>query len=175
MSNKFLCAAILFDEKSNRKFEEIKKALKKSKVRILGLPLHITLGMYEDVSKEEFIDYMDNFSMNNESFSINFNHIGLFSLDTLFIEPSSSFELLNFYMKFHEKYDNNCTEAGYYYTLKSKCFVPHATAAISSEPENTLNALKIISDSFEPFTAKAASLCLYEFYPVREIKIFNLK
>lgn len=174
MDNKFLCVMATFDEKTNAKFELIKKQLKDTNIESLTLPPHITLGAYVGVDETELCNWLHTLCNTTKRIKVNFNHMGLFSLNVSFLAPQVSNQLLSFHKKLHERYDDCCGEIGYDYTIESNNWVPHATILIN-EPEVVLKALPIINDNFKPFTGEIVSLSLCEFYPMREIKTFNLK
>lgn len=174
MDKKFLCVMAMFDEKTNTQFKSIKDQLECIGIKSLTIPPHITLGAYVGVEEKDLCHWIDMLCNTNKRFEVNFNHIGLFSLNVPFLAPQVSNELTSFHKKLHEKYDNYCSQIGYDYTVKSNNWVPHATILIN-EPEVVLKALPIINDKFKPFIGQIVSLSLCEFYPMREIKTFNLK
>ena len=49
----------------------------------------------------------------------------------------------------------------------------HATLLID-EPEKILQAIQIVTETFQPFAAKIESLSLYEFFPARLISRYKL-
>lgn len=173
MEEKFLCVMATFDESTNERFQQIKSKLKENNIDSLKIPPHITLGAYVGVGEEELCHWLNMLCSTNKKLEVNFNHLGLFSLNVSFLAPQVSKELVDFHRKLHESYEDCCGEIGYNYTVKSNNWVPHATILIN-EQEIILKALSIINENFKPFTGKIVSLSLCEFYPMREIKSFNL-
>jgi 2'-5' RNA ligase len=174
LENKYLCVMALFDEEANSKFRMIQKQLEHKGFKTPSVPPHITLGAYVGVEEKDLLNWVEEFCHTAKEFEINFTHLGLFSLNVLFLAPRVSNELINFHKNFHQKYDDDCGQVGYYYTLKSESWVPHASILID-EPEGILKALSIVNDNFKPFRGRIVSLSLCEFPPMRVIKTFYLK
>lgn len=173
MEEKFICLIAMFDEDTNKKFKLINDELKKNGLSDTSLTPHITLAAYEGVEEKELCDYIEKICSENGKVEINFNHMGLFSLEVAFLAPQVSKDLTELHCKVHEKYEDKCGEVGFKYTVKSKSWVPHATIIIDDNEEKILKSLPIINKNFEPFKGKIVSLGLYEFYPMREIKVLK--
>jgi hypothetical protein len=94
---------------------------------------------------------------------IRLDHIGLFGLNVLFIEPNMNLELLSLQKRFFDDCGN-----GYHH------WAAHATL-LMDEPEIIMKALPIIVENFKPCHAQIKSIGLYEFFPTRFIENFNLK
>ena len=174
VDKKYLGVLAKFDEKTNERFELIKSQLIDIDMESKAMPPHITLGAYEGVKEKDLCDWICMISNTNKSFEINFNHIGLFSLNVAFLAPQVSAQLTALHRKVHEKYDDCCGLIGYNYTIKSNNWVPHASILIN-EPNLVLAALPVINNNFQPFLGLIISLSLYEFSPTNEIKKFNLR
>lgn len=109
------------------------------------------------------IDKLVQVCAETDCFEIKLDHIGLFGLKVLFIEPNMNFELL----KLQQCFFTDCGN-GYH------DWAAHATL-LMDEPEIILKALPIIAKNFKPFKARIESIKLYEFFPAKLIKKRNLK
>ncbi|MGL4337588.1 MAG: 2'-5' RNA ligase family protein [Turicibacter sp.] len=173
MEEKFLGLVALFDDETNEKFQEIKQLLNEMGLVTSSIPPHITLGCYVEVDENELSDYIELVCRKIKPFEVNFNHIGLFGLNVLFVAPHVSKDLMKIHQEIHEKYDEHCGEIGYNYSVKSNNWVPHTTI-FSSEPQQVMQALPVVSEKFKPFVGTIVGLSLCEFYPMREIQYFLL-
>lgn len=174
MKNKYLCVMALFDEETNFKFRTIQEQLEGDGFNTSSVPPHITLGAYVGLEEKDLLNWVDEFCNATEKFEVNFNHLGLFSLNVLFLAPRVSNELINFHKNFHEKYDDCCGQVGYNYTFKSNNWTPHSSILVD-EPEIILKALPVVNNNFKPFHGKIVALTLCEFSPMKIIKTFELK
>ena len=124
------------------------------------IPYHFTLGSYSysiDCEKQ-LINDCERICSETGCIDIKLDHIGLFGLKVLFIEPNMNFELLKLQQSFFPDCGN-----GYH------PWAAHATLLLD-EPEIILKALPIVAENFKPFKARIESVALYEFFPKRLIK-----
>lgn len=174
MQEKYLCAMALFDEETNLYFGRLRYHIKTLGVECLEIPPHITLGVYVNLDENELGAWTEEFYTNHSPIRVNFNHIGLFGTTVCFAAPRVDENLLQFHSDYHQKYDDYSGEIGFNYTLKSNNWTPHASVVINT-PESILKALPIIQENFEPFIGYIEKIGVYEFSPMREIKVVHLK
>jgi 2'-5' RNA ligase len=166
MGDKFLCVIATFDEDTSKQMKEIEFAIKElgiSGKQTQDVPHHITLE-YFDTSQEEVIKQLLNeVASNTKAFYLNFNHIGLFGLNVLFLAPDVNYELLELYCRFkRESSDTNHN------------WTAHATLLIDEE-ENIQKALEIVAKKFKHLGSKVEKLSLYEFFPTKFIAEYKLQ
>jgi len=126
------------------------------------IPYHFTLGNMDCGCEEFLIEKMEKVCGSTQIFEIKLDHLGLFGLDVLFVEPNMNFELLSLQKFFFE----NCGNGDHPWTA-------HATVLVD-EYTNILRALPILAENFKPIHAKIVSISLFEFFPKRFIKCCNL-
>ncbi len=170
---KFYAVMCLFDEKTNNEFKIIEENLQIVGIKSRSIPPHITLGAYVNIEENTLVEWTKKFCEENSKISVNFSHLGVFNQNVLFVAPRVSKELLHFHELFHQKYDENCGEIGFLYSLKSNKWVPHATVIID-DFESVQKLLTRISDIFKPIESEIVGLSISEFYPMREIARFDL-
>lgn len=166
MADKELYLLAQFDEVTEKKLEGYYEVLQEHGFvgkQTKNIPYHFTLGSYYTDYEEQLIHKMDEVCSNTYCIDFSLDHIGLFGLKVLFVEPNMNFELLNLQKSFF----NNCGN-GYH------PWSAHATI-LMDEPEVILRALPIVVDNFKAFKAQIKSVGLYEFFPTRFIKECNLK
>jgi hypothetical protein len=123
-----------------------------------GIPYHFTLGSCGTDEEENLKLKLDEVCRDFKPIEIKLDHIGLFGLNVLFIEPNMNFELLQLQNRFF----NNCGNGFHPWTA-------HATILLD-EPDEILRAIPILAANFKPFKACIESVGLYEFFPTRFIK-----
>jgi 2'-5' RNA ligase len=166
MADKELYLLAQFDEETEKTLEGYYKVLQEHGFvgkQTKNIPYHFTLGSCSTDCEEQLIHKMDELCSNTDCIDIRLDHIGLFGLNVLFIEPNINFELLNLQKSFF----NNCCSGYHHWTA-------HATLLID-EPEIILKALPIVVDNCKALKAQIKSVGLYEFFPTRFIKECNLK
>ena len=126
------------------------------------VPYHFTLGSFDYSEEEDNLKKMEIIANNTKSFDIRLDHIGMFGMNTIFIEPNMNFELLELETKFFD-----CNGRG------SHLWTAHSTI-LMDEPHNIVTALPIIAEEFKPINAKIDKIGLYEFDPTRLIKEYTL-
>ncbi len=124
-----------------------------------NIPYHITIGSFDTTMEADLINQITEYANNNHSFSLMYNHLGIFSGGkVLFACPDVTQKLLHLKENFNSS-DN---------------WTAHTTLFIE-EKEQVLRAVDLLLAEFKPFTAKIDSLHLYEFFPTRHILTVKLK
>ena len=128
-----------------------------------NIPYHFTLGSRSIECENQLIGELDKICNETDCIDIKLDHIGLFGLKVLFIEPNMNFELL----KLQQSFFSDCGNGYHPWTA-------HATL-LMDEPDVILKALPIVAETFKPFKARIESIELYEFFPARLIKECKLR
>lgn len=163
-----------FDDETNYKFKKINVALNNNNIKTIDLEPHITLAAYSEIEKNVLVDWISKICENEKSFEVNFNHIGMFGLDVVFLAPRISEELMVFYKKIHSKYDELCGKEGYNYSLLSSNWIPHSTVVMGSK-NDVLKSIPIIGERFEPFFGKINKIAIYEYSENKIVSTVELK
>lgn len=166
MSKKFLCLIATFDEETSKGMKEIEHIL--NEVGILGkqtpnLPHHITLAYFDICREDEIKQLLQDVCAKTKSFDLDFNHVGLFGLNVMFLAPDVNYELL----ELHKAFDKDCIK-------NSKGWTAHATILID-EAEIIQKSLPLVTQNFQQLNARVESVSLYEFFPTRFIAEYNLQ
>ena len=127
-----------------------------------NIPYHFTLGSVDCCHEEALAHKLECICNTTKRIDIKLDHLGLFGLQVLFIEPNMNFELLALQKAFFKDCSN-----GYH------PWTAHATVLLD-EPNRILKALPILADTFQPMHAQITSVGLYEFFPTRFIKKCDL-
>lgn len=127
-----------------------------------NIPYHFTLGSQAAGRETDLLREIDTICAETKAIDIRLDHIGLFGLNVLFIEPNMNFELQRLQQRFFADCGN-----GYH------LWTPHATILID-ESETIQEALPILAENFKPLHAKIQSIGLYTFSPTRLIKACGL-
>ncbi|ERI93946.1 hypothetical protein HMPREF1982_01316 [Clostridiales bacterium oral taxon 876 str. F0540] len=165
MYNKSLYLLAEFDAETEKVLSDYYKILHQNGFvgsQTKDLPYHFTLGSYDGSQENRLIDELESICNKTSEIELRLDHIGLFGLNVLFVEPNMNFELLSLQKSFF----NNCGNGYHQWTA-------HATLLID-EPENTLKALQILAQEFKPMYARIESVGLFEFFPTRFIKRCDL-
>lgn len=166
MEGKMLCILALFDEKTAETLNIIYETLYQQGfigTQTKNIPYHFTLGTYDLKQEERLTDLLHKVGNETKCIDFRFDHIGLFGLKVLFIEPNMNYEILDLQKKFFEE----CTK-GYH------MWAAHATI-LMDEAEVITKAIPIAATKFQPMRSRIEKLALYEFFPARLIKTVNLQ
>lgn len=163
MENKTLYVLAQFDDETSKLLSQYYDRLLESNfvgTQTKNIPYHITLASYDYNHKNKIIERLEKIGTKSNEINVLLSHIGLFGLRVLFIEPKMSYELLSLQKQFQDSNENDT-------------WVAHVTMLID-ESNSILKALPVLNDQFKPTTAQIVSLALYEFFPMRLIKVVNL-
>jgi 2'-5' RNA ligase len=178
MEKEFFAVIGLLNEASRSEIHKLWDKLAEhglqSKVVQDGLPPHLTLAIYENISKDTVLSWVEQFAEGERQQPVLFNHMGIFFEQTVFIAPRVSEELLGFHRRFHSNLEGHHGQLGWLYTPLSKEWVPHVTIMHNS-PEENRAALPLIMKDFKVIKGRIESLAVYSFYPAAEVGAFPLK
>ncbi len=108
---------------------------------------HITIGCYENVDVEEFIEYTKQFLLNSSKFSLKCSLLGKFTTGCIAFIPYTSDCLNCFYKEFHEKFDDYADQ---WTRLSNESWIPHISM-YSNKNEEFEKVHNILMDAMKPF------------------------
>ncbi len=156
MDNKALYILAGYDDLTENRLADIQNRLYDqgfTGTHTKQIPQHITLGSFPVDQEQELIDLVQKTAETTASFSVVFNHIGVFpGGKVLFIAPDINRALLELKECFGDSHG----------------WTPHTTMLID-EPDLILKALPEVVQNFSSFEGTVSSLHLYEFFPARHI------
>ena len=125
------------------------------------IPYHFTLDDYDIAEADEaaLAAQMEEICAGTSQFDLRMDHLGLFGLRVLFLEPNVNFELLQLRRSFSP---GDCGGA--------HRWAAHATVLLDEDPDAILRAIPLLARRFEPFIARVESVMLWEFPQKRLIK-----
>ena len=126
------------------------------------IPYHLTLGRHALDCESQLRGELERVCRETEVIEICFDHLGLFGLDVLFAGPNMNHELLDLQSRFFDDQTHGAHR-----------WCAHATLLIDA-PEAILRALPIVAALFQPLHARIERVALYEFFPARLIKAYDL-
>lgn len=147
----------LFDEKTNECINMVRKDIKEIAKRELagGWIPHITLGVYQGTVLEDLKKYVRSFANVQKKIPSTFDVIGQFlhndqypETDVFVFIPAQTPELISFYKKFHEKFDNALTEVGRDYLFYGGTSTIHSSVAIC-DTESFLAVMAVLYEKFK--------------------------
>ncbi|MDR2504500.1 MAG: 2'-5' RNA ligase family protein [Oscillospiraceae bacterium] len=165
MSDKRLYLLAVFDGETQRRMAGYYDVLTVQGLvgqQTKGIPYHFTLGDTETEREAAVIMQAEEIAARFEPIEFRMDHIGLFGLNVLFLEPAMNFEL----MRLQNNFFSDC---GY----GQRSWAAHGTILIG-EPEAILRAVPLLAEHFEPFSARIESVAVYECFPVRFVKQVGL-
>ncbi len=164
--DRYLCVLATFDEEARKRIEGMNQRLREAGFtgrQTLGIPPHITLHSYPFTDREEVTAQVENAARSSAAFSVDFRSLGLFGLEVLFLAPDANYHLLDI----HEELAKGSIES-------TRGFTPHATLLIE-DPKVILQALPIVAEGFQGFSARVSHLQLFSFFPATLHGVYPLK
>ncbi len=141
---------------------------------------HITIAAYENVEINKLLEWTDEFIKRYSTFEVLFSSVGIFppqeedaKTAILFISPSPSKALIDFYYAFHEKLDDYCGNIGRWYSAKFVHPVIHSTIGVF-EINQIQKAMEVIFEHQIFELTRIVALEVYT-YPMKLIQRFELK
>jgi len=155
----------VFDDETQRRMAEIYAVLTAQGLvgrHTKDIPYHFTLGDVEAERETAIVARAEEICSTFTPIEFRMDHIGLFGLKALFLEPNMNFELLQLQSKLFPGCGHGCTP-----------WTAHGSILLD-EPENILKAVPLVAERFAPFTARIELVAVYEFFPTRFIKEVRL-
>jgi 2'-5' RNA ligase len=165
MTDKRIYLLAIFDKDTQRRMTGYYAALTAHGLigqQTTDIPYHFTLGDIETEHEAEIVARTEEVCATTQPIEFRMDHIGLFGLKVLFLEPNMNFELLQLQSSLFP----GC---GHGYTS----WAAHGTILLD-EPEAILKAVPLAAQKFTAFPARIESVAVYEFFPVRFIKEIQL-
>ena len=147
---------LLFDEDSEIRIRKMKDFLKRNKITSREKPWapHITVDLYQGITKELLIEKTDHLTETLRMFPVIFETIDNFHQRVLFLKPEAKAEFWQIKQKADEllgKYRVRPDDG--------ESYVPHVTLAINKDIRE---ATELIQAEFRPFSGEISYLALYQ-------------
>jgi hypothetical protein len=139
MVNKNYCVLARFDDNTTEQLNALRSRLQDEGYikAISEWPPHITIAAYEGVDIREHLQWTKDFSEKHSVFDISLTSLGVLppggehtETAVLYVSPSQSKDLIDFYYAFHEKLDEYCGNLGWWYSAKFGYPAIHSTIGI---------------------------------------------
>lgn len=135
----------VLDDETNRKLDEIKKALETFNIEYKSIYGHITFASFIDIEVEEIVKYTKRFSEKIESFDINCSALGFLSSNCIACIPSTTGKLQEYYNEYHREFDSYCNV---WTSMADGLWLPHISLYFS----DTKDLGAIIGEMLKKFT-----------------------
>ena len=127
-----------FDKETDIKIMSLWKQIADLGCSVSECPPHITLAAYENFDEKLLCDYTSEFiAAQEDKIDVAFHSLSILppggehsETAVLCLNPSHSKHFVDFYYKFHEKYEEYCTGIGWFNSIKHGSPVIHATLGI---------------------------------------------
>jgi hypothetical protein len=140
----------ILDETTNKKLDEIRKALKVFNIEYNPIYGHITFASFIDINVDEILQYTKRFIEGKKSFDINCSALGFLTTSCIACIPSTSGKLLEYYEEYHQEFDSYCNM---WTKADNGLWLPHISL-YSSDTEDLGAIIGEMSKKFIQFTGK---------------------
>jgi 2'-5' RNA ligase len=173
---------VRFDEETDNQIMKIRKIMLESGYPITEWPPHITIAAYENIDERSICEWTSEVASRQfGKMNVALNSLSILppkgqKLETavLCFNPAHSKAFVDFYYKFHEKYEEYCTGIGWFNSVKHGHPVIHAT--IGTVQVNELQkALEIVfqNNFFKPSLITALEVYTYPMKLIGRFEINN--
>jgi 2'-5' RNA ligase len=165
MSEKRLYPLAVLDEATQKKMAEYYALLTEQGYigrQTKDIPYHFTLGDTDTANEASLLQQAEKICTETSPITFRMDHVSLFGQSVLFLSPNMNIEMLEMQSRFFPGYGK-----GY------NPWTAHATI-LMEEPEVILASVPIITEHFKAFEAQIVAVAVYEFFPTRHIKTFQL-
>jgi len=177
MSNYVVIAR--FNDEMDTKFINLRKQLVDAGYSVPEWPPHITIAAYEDFNETQLCEWTSEFVSKQTKrleialYSMSILPPGGEHLETtvLCLDPAHSKSFVDFYYRFHEKYEEYCTGIGWFNSISHGNPVIHATIGIVRVKE-LQKAMELIFSSGMFGKTEVSALEVYT-YPMELIQRFE--
>jgi hypothetical protein len=142
-------------------------------------PPHITLACYENINLSLISDWTKEYTARYNSFEIYFSSLGIFchnetcpDTDVIYLVPSFSRELTEFYYGFHDRYDEYYDDIGWSYSMKYGQPAFHSSISLCKISDFN-KVFQYLYSNFVSFYAELVALELYTI-PMKLVTRFEL-
>lgn len=158
--------AALFDEATEQTIKRTWKELSDESISYYadeikdGRP-HLTLGSYDELDKDRYIEGMKTFYKEKAGIDICFNTLGSFmNYGTLFFSPTVTKELFDLHQSHHQYFEDfNSTASPLYLPGK---WIPHCTLANNLTPERLSKAFQFCLERNQTIYGRITDIVLIE-------------
>lgn len=182
MSKKHVVVA-RFDDKTDALFQKWKNEAYAAQTQLYrdaaAWPPHLTVAAYEDMPVDALCGWACEYAEQHEEIDVQFGSLGVFAhganmdTDVIYIAPSNSVALTDFYYGFHKKYDEYSGDYGWRYTAAFGQPVFHSTLTIC-KAEDFHAVFDGLRDKFVGVSGRITALEVYE-NPIRLAGRYPLK
>ena len=98
MDEKMLGVVALFDEHTSEKLNSLYEILLRqgfTGAQTQNIPYHFTICTYKPKQEDMLINLLERVGNNTKRIDFRFNHVGLFGLKVIFVEPNMNYEILD--------------------------------------------------------------------------------
>lgn len=149
-----VCAIWVLDESTNKKLNDIRKALDLFGIEYSPIYGHITFSYISNVDVNEIIQYTKKFVTDKRAFHINCSALALLTTKCIACIPSFSAELYEYFKEYHQEYDSYCNV---WTSASQGMWLPHISL-YSSEKDDLGAIINEMSKKFIQFTGKVSRL-----------------
>jgi 2'-5' RNA ligase len=166
-------AQLDLDAAANAQLNEIAERLEEiaglQTVRQIGDVHHISLGVYDDVSVEPFVDELQRFAEPVEPIPIRLASIGVFpgARSVLYLGPVVTEELLALHRRYHGALAGFAQSCWEHY--RPARWVPHVTLAVEVEPESLGEVFAAVRKHWAPHDVRLDAMRFIRFRPVETL------
>ncbi|MGH4123464.1 MAG: 2'-5' RNA ligase family protein [Clostridium sp.] len=154
------------DNETESCFKKIWKYLSENNITQYGVDTkgrrpHITIGDYDDLDSDRFVELISEFYEDKSKVAISLNILGTFiNTGTLFLAPILSTELLHFHNSHHDYFkDFNENENSFYLPGK---WSPHCTIASRLSDDNMIKAFRYCKNNSNKIYGELNEIALIE-------------
>ena len=119
-------------------------------MRSLGYPPHLTLAIYDDISRELLVNAFDTAVQDLPSLTVRFDTLGHFDAPhaiILWAKPALPPELADFHRRIHTLIDVESCRQNY----RPENWIPHCTLATAVDHNQREEAIALVSQKIEDF------------------------
>lgn len=151
---KDVCAIWILDEETNKKLNEIRKALDVFDIEYNPIYGHITIATFIDVDVDEILQYTKKFAEGKKAFDINCSALGILSTNGIACIPSTSGKLIKYFEEYHQEFDSYCNM---WTSAHSGKWFPHISL-YHCETESMGDVITEMSKKFNQFKGRIVRL-----------------
>lgn len=165
-----------FDEETETKvfrfINDIAKVSENSYMTDTGISPHVSLFIFSKESETGIKSIILEFAKQLNSFIMEFDSIGVFNPNVIFLAPVVTSYLLNVSSDISNKVSKVADSLNAYYIPNQ--WVPHMAIGVKMNEEQLHKAFNALQKEFHPFSGKVMKIALAECEPYREVFCVNL-
>ena len=169
-----------FDEETDNQIIKIRKIMIESGFTVPEWPPHITIAAYENLDESLLCEWTSQFtSMQTEKIEVALSSLSILpprgqntETAVLCFNPAHSKSFIDFYYRFHERYEEYCTGIGWFNSIVHGNPIIHATIG-TILVEELQKAMEIVFSNNLSKESRIIALEVYT-YPMKLIKRYEL-